>query len=143
MAYHNSKGGTPLRNDLVPLVGQVGNANERRGIGGGHRGGGFRGVPGFYGDNREEILQDARARNQLTSTGRCRWRCRVGMEVAVRPRREVWERSRSSGADGRNFLGPLGAKWDGTGAGSCQSHPCQASGEPEVGEGRPLSPVGF
>lgn len=77
--------------------------------------------------------------NQLTSTGRCRWRCRVGMEVAVRPSREVWERSRASGAAGRNFLSPLVQNGMARGAGSCQSYPCKASGEPEVGERRSLS----
>lgn len=45
--YHNSEGGTPLRDNLVSLVREVGNANERRGIGG-HRGGATRGGPGYY-----------------------------------------------------------------------------------------------
>ena len=32
---HNSEGGTPLRDNLVPLVGQIGNANGRRALGSG------------------------------------------------------------------------------------------------------------
>ena len=37
LSYHDSESGTPLSNNLVSLVWQVGNANRRRALGGGWR----------------------------------------------------------------------------------------------------------
>lgn len=138
IAHHNSEGSTALRNDLVSLVREVGNANERRGIGGGHCGGVRRGVSRMLSRQLGRNIRKCWDENQLASTGS------MPLEIVVFGTKgcgETWIGRFGSGAvpqgqTGRNFLSPL--VQNGMGRGLAPANPTPVGlASTEVGEDMP------